>query len=260
MSYNVYIRFLLGGVIMNKTISLIQNHKSIRKFLDKPIDEVLINEILKCARASSTSSFMQAYTIIRVNEIEKRKFLAKLSGEQSYVEECALFLVFCADLHKHEIACQINNAKMSEGYTETFIIATVDASLAAQNALLAAESLGLGGVYIGGIRNNPEEISSLLELPNNVYPVFGMCIGYPDESPDLKPRLPLKVVCCEDKYDLDQKIDLIKQYDEEISKYYFQRTNGAKSHTWTELMANHTNKPLRPHMKQFLVDKGFLKK
>lgn len=245
---------------MNETINLIKSHRSIRKFLNEQIEREKINAILTSAQAASTSSFMQAYTIISINDESKRNELMKLAGNQSYIYECPTFLVFCADLHKFKISCELNNKEMASGYTEAFIIATVDAALAAQNAMLAAESLGLGGVYIGGIRNNPEEISKLLELPDNVYAVFGMCLGYPDEDPDNKPRLPLEAVCCEDSYDVDRKINIIKQYDSQISKYYVERTAGVRSDTWTEQMAAHTSRPLRPHMKPFLEEKGFLKK
>jgi nitroreductase len=245
---------------MNETINLIKSHKSIRKYLDKQIDKEKIEAILTSAQAASTSSFMQAYSIILINDKTKRKEIMRLAGYQSYIFECPLFLIFCADLHKFEIACKLNNKEMSSGYTEAFIIATVDASLAAQNAMLAAESLGLGGVYIGGIRNNPEKLSKLLDLPDNVYAVFGMCLGYPDDNPDVKPRLPLEAVCCEDSYDVDSKLDIIKQYDSKISKYYTERTAGTRLDTWTGQMAVHTSRPLRPHMKGFLEERGFLKK
>jgi nitroreductase len=245
---------------MNETINLIKSHRSIRKFLNKPVEENVIKEIVSCAQAASTSSFMQAYTIIKVNNADKRKALAELAGNQSYVVECPLFLVFCADLHKFEIASELNNTKMSSGHTEAFIIATVDAALSAQNAILAAEAMGLGGVYIGGLRNNPEEVSRLLGLPDNVYAVFGMCLGYPDENTDLKQRLPLEAVLCQDRYDVDKKLDLIKEYDQDISKYYVERTNGKRKDTWTEQMAKHISRPLRPHMKSFLQSKGFMTK
>ncbi|MBL4935387.1 oxygen-insensitive NADPH nitroreductase [Clostridium sp. YIM B02515] len=245
---------------MNETINLIKSHKSIRKYLNKPVKDNIIKEIISSAQAASTSSFMQAYTIINVMDIEKRNTIRILSGDQTYIEECPLFLVFCADLHKFEIAGSLNSEQIEQGYTEAFIIATVDTALAAQNAMLAAESLGLGGVYIGGIRNNPNEISKLLELPDNVYAVFGMCLGYPADNPETKLRLPLDAVCCTDKYDIDSKIDLIKQYDKKISDYYIERTNALRSDTWTRQMAKHMSKPLRPHMKEFLDRKGFLKK
>lgn len=245
---------------MNSTVNILKNHSSVRKFTNKKIENEILTEILTSAQAASTSSFMQAYTIIKITDDEKRRSITKLAGDQSYIEECPLFLVFCADLHKFEIACNLNNNKMASGYTEAFIIATVDAALAAQNAMVAAEALGLGGVYIGGIRNNPNEISKLLKLPKNVYAVFGMCLGYPAEKTDLKLRLPLDVVCCENEYDVDMKIDLIRKYDNDVSNYYISRTKGTRNDTWTEQMSVHTSKPLRPHMKEFLNSKEFLMK
>lgn len=76
----------------------------------------------------------------------------------------------------------MNNVDIEKGYTETFILATVDTALVAQNIMIGAESAGLGGVYIGGIRNNPQEVCELLTIPQHVYPVFGMCLSYLKES------------------------------------------------------------------------------
>lgn len=245
---------------MNSTINLLKSHRSVRKFKNNMIETELLNEILTSAQAASTSNFMQAYTIIKITDKEKRKNISILSGNQNYIEECPVFLIFCSDLHKFEIACKLNDTKMEQGYTEAFILATVDASLCAQNAMIAAEALGLGGVFIGGIRNNPHEISKLLNLPDNVYAVFGMCLGYPAEAADIKLRLPLEVVCCDNEYDVDMKLTLIKKYDKEICNYYLARTKGIRNDTWTSQMALQTSKPLRPHMKEFLNSKGFLKK
>ncbi len=83
---------------------------------------------------------------------------------------------------------------MEDGFIELMLIASVDAALVAQNVLVAAESLGLGGVYVGGIRNDPDKMSELLNLPDRVYPVFGLCLGWPDQDPDRKPRLPQSLV------------------------------------------------------------------
>lgn len=242
---------------MNDVINLLKSHKSVRKYKNMPLEEEKIAAIISSAQAASTSSFMQAYTIIRVNDPKKREKLFSLAGNQSYIIECSLFLVFCADLNKLNIACEMHNYEMAAGYTESFLIAAVDTALAAQNAIVAAESLGLGGVYIGGIRNNPEDVSDLLELPQGVFPLFGMCIGYPDENTDVKERLPLEVACCTDKYDVHKKLDLIKSYDERIQKYYLERTNGLRQDTWSMQMAYLNSKPLRPHIKSSLLKKGF---
>lgn len=242
---------------MNEIVKLLKAHKSIRKYKDQPVEDEKIKTIIECAQSASTSSYIQAYTIISVTDKEKRKNIAHLSGDQIYVEQCPLFLVFCADLKRTKMCCEINDKTMTEGYTETFIVATVDASLAAQNALIAAESLGLGGVYIGGIRNNPSEMCEVLNIPSGVYPVFGMCIGYPDHAPEQKARLPLEVIFKTDEYNIDGDAKKIEEYDSEISAYYQRRTKGKRSDTWTQQVSNLMDAPQRPHMKDFLDKQGF---
>jgi nitroreductase len=235
----------------------LKSHKSVRKYQPEPIEEEQIKVIIEAAQSASTSSFIQAYTIIRIDDRKKREEIAKLAGNQSYVEECPLFFVFCADINRHKIACEMHGVKMEEGYTEPFITATVDAALAAQNAMVAAESLGLGGVYIGGIRNNPEEISRLLNIPVNVYPIFGMCLGYPDEGNDIKQRLPMDIILKKDEYSNEGDIERLREYDESIKQYYLERTGGRRADTWTDMMADKFSTAARPHMKKFLEKQGF---
>lgn len=242
---------------MNEVIKLLKSHRSIRKFKEDKVDEEKIVEIIEAAQSASTSSFVQAYTIIKVNDCEARKQIAELSGDQFYVETAPVFLVFCADLNRLDLTCRMNDTEMKDGFTETFIIATVDAALAAQNALIAAESLGLGGVYIGGIRNNPEKMCELLDIPQNVYPVFGMCIGYPNQNPDVKPRLPLEVIYKQDKYSADGDEEKIREYDRLIRDYYIKRTKGKRDDFWSKQMAEKMEQELRPHMKDFLEGQGF---
>lgn len=236
---------------MNETMDLIGNHESIRKYKDKRISDELMRTILSRAQYASTSSFLQAYSVIRVNNKENRKKLAYLSGEQNYIEDAAEFLVFCADLNRLRSASAMHDRELSGGFTESFIISTVDVSLFAQNVMLCAESVGLGGVYIGGIRNNPSEVCELLDIPLEVYPVFGMCLGYPDQNPGKKPRLPLDIILKNEKYYEGDK-ELLEEYDEVIKEYYIKRTKGKVNHTWTEQVSNRMEGELRPHMKGFL--------
>ncbi len=242
---------------MNEIVNLLKSHSSIREYKNQPVEDEKVKTIIECAQSASTSNSIQSYTIISVIDKDNRKNIAYLSGDQSYVEHCPLFLVFCADLNRNKIACEISDKTMAEGYTETFILATVDAALAAQNALIAAESLGLGGVYIGGIRNNPLEICKILSIPSGVYPVFGMCLGYPNNNPDKKERLPIEVIFKTDKYNTDGDANRIKEYDAHISDYYKKRTNGKRLDTWTQQVSTLMSKPQRPHMKDFLDKQGF---
>jgi FMN reductase (NADPH) len=240
---------------MNEVIELLKNHRSIRKFKPDPVGDDQLHAIIEAAGAAATSNFIQAYSVISVTNKETRKQMAELAGSQSWVEASPVFLVFCADLKRAEDACAFENKAMVSGYTEQFIITTVDVTLAAQNAMIAAESLGLGGVFIGGLRNNPEKICQLLHIPEHVYPIFGMCLGYPDELPQQKPRLPVDVILMKETYQEDNSY--LNRYNDVCSSYYQTRSASARPDTWTRQISAMMSKPARPHMKEFLEKKGF---
>ena len=117
--------------------------------------------------------------------------------------------------------------------------------------------MGYGICYIGAIRNDPQQVADLLQLPDHVYPVFGLCIGTPAQDPEVKPRLPLSVVLKQDVYSDDDDPAGIADYDETIRAYYAQRTGGTKDSTWTQEMAQLVDGERRPHMRGFLADRGF---
>ena len=167
---------------LNETIKLLSGHRSIRKFTSARIDYALLEQLIVAGQAAASSSFLQGVTIMRVTDAEKRAALKEITGGQAYVETAPEFLVFCADLSRPMRSCILHGGKPAEGLTEHFIIATVDVALYAQNVAIAAESAGLGICYIGAIRNDIARAAALLELPNQVYPVFGMCIGWPDQD------------------------------------------------------------------------------
>jgi FMN reductase (NADPH) len=246
---------------MNSTIQTILNHRSIRKFTDEPISKEQIQLIVASAQAASTSSFVQAYTIIGVKDKEKKKKLAEIAGHQSYVEHNGHFFVFCADLYRHEIAADMEGKEIAKSIesTETFMVALIDATLASQNAVLAAESLGLGACYIGGIRNQLEEVQEVLKVPKRVLPLFGIAVGHPSHESSKKPRLPLSHVYHEDEYqqDIEQYKQQLKVYNQEISTYYHERTNGKRKDTWTEQMSNMMHTPKRTYMRDYLTKQGF---
>ncbi len=245
---------------MNDVIDLIKSHRSIRKFLAQPVDQDLLQRCIEAGQSASTSSFIQACTVIQVTQPDLRTSLAEWAGNQAYVEQAPVFLVFCADMHRHQLACDMHDAPMQSGFTEQFITATVDCALFAQNVALAAESEGLGTVFIGGIRNQIDKVADALELPALVYPVFGLCLGYPDQNPEVKPRLPLSVVLKQNSYNFTKDCDDIAEYDKAVRDYYRTRTGGQKEMTWSEQISGMLVKEARPHMLSFLQSRGFLKK
>ena len=156
--------------------------------------------------------------------------------------------------------CSAHGGTPAEGLTEHFIISTVDAAIYAQNVAIAAESAGLGICYIGAIRNDAERSAELLELPQHAYPVFGMCIGWPDQDPEVKPRLPVSVMLKENSYSIEGEAEAIAAYDERMRNYYATRSANIKIQGWSEQMASLLCKESRLHMRPFLEGKGFLKR
>jgi len=241
---------------MNEVITTILNHRSIRHFKDKQLSDEQIKTIVACAQAASTSSFIQAYSIIGIKDKEKKRKLAEIAGNQEYVAENGHLFVFCADLSRHELIGEMEgkNVVASIESTEKFMVALIDATLAGQNAAIAAESMGLGICYIGGIRNKLEDVKGLLKTPDRVIPLFGMTVGYPEKINDQKPRLPFEHVYHEEEYEQDQDVYLrqLKEYNQVISNYYEERTSGKRKDTWTEQMANMLEKQSRMYMKGFV--------
>ena len=242
---------------MNPTIELLKSHRTIRRFTREAVADEVIAEIVRCGQAAASSSNIQATTVLRVRDAAKRQRIAEVAGGQEQVVRAGAFLVFCADLHRAGLACAMQGGAFHSGMTEHFILATVDASLFAQNCAVAAEALGLGVCYIGAVRNDPQTVAELLALPDAVYPVFGMCLGHPDQAPELKPRLPLSVVLKEDGYQDPEALEGIRDYDTRIRAYYRTRSGGGKDSCWSAEMKGLVGKESRPHMRAFLARRGF---
>ena len=248
---------------MNQTIETLMNHRSIRKFKDDKLSAEQIETIVKAAQRASTSSNVMAYTIIGITESSLKEELYKVSG-QPYVKDNAMLFVFCADSHR---LSQLDSGGISEALpvnmesTEQFIVSTVDAALAAQNAAIAAESMGLGVCYIGSLRNDINRVNELLHLPEHVIPLFGLVTGYPDHQPEIKPRLPLPAVYHENGYRsfADQK-PYIDTYDEEMIAYYGERSSNNKVDNWTDQMLRKYSSPTRMDVTEFVKRKQMNKR
>jgi len=245
---------------MNDTIQLMQSHRSIRKFSDKPIAPELLEQLIKSGQAAATSSFVQSVSVIRVTSEDIRQSLAEVAGGQQYVVSCAEFLVICADMQRNKSLALNHGSDPMTGFTEHFVIAAVDAGLFAQNLVVAAESSGLGICYIGALRNNPSRVSEILELPDLVVPLFGLCLGYPTQDPEVKPRMPVPMMMHENTYNSDIDEQSLATYDATVREYYATRTGNQKSQGWSEQMAGFFGKEARPHMLEFLQSRGFLLK
>jgi nitroreductase len=186
------------------------NHRTIRKYSAKPVDDKLLNEILiKGCRASTTGN-MQVYSIIVTRDIKKKTELAPSHFNQKMVTEAPLLLTFCADFNRFSKWCRMRNAEPGYDNFLSFITAAIDALLVAQTVCMAAEAEGLGICYLGTTTYMAHKIIETLNLPKGVVPVTTITLGWPDEDPEQTDRLPLEAIIHDEVYhdysaqDIDQ--------------------------------------------------------
>lgn len=195
-----------------------KHRKTIRKYSDRPIPDDVMNELLETACRASTMGGMQLYSIIVTKDEETKKELSPLHFNQPMVMNAPAVLTFCADYHRFTRWCGLRNADAGYDNFESFYNAMIDALLAAQTFCNAAEEKGLGICFLGTTSYNPNEIIDVLHLPELVFPVTTITVGYPAEDPALQDRLPLQGVVHRDRYSdyTDEEIEDIYRYKESL--------------------------------------------
>lgn len=239
-------------------IDLLTSHSSVRRYKDEPITKETIIELITAGQHAASSHFVQACSVIYVTDTEKRGQLAELSKNRRQFYTAGATLVFCMDYNRLSHAARLHGREIDYTVAENVLVGAIDVGLFAQNVVIAAESKGYGICYIGGVRNEIEEISNVLELPKGVVPLFGMSIGVPNEANGVKPRLPVDAVLHENTYNEEQYKEVLPAYDKIMQEYYAGRDSNQRDARWTEEMADFLEAPKRPHIKAFLEKQGFL--
>jgi len=246
----------------NATIELLQTHRSVRRYTDQPLPDGLLEELVACGQQASTSSNLQAYSIIHVADPERKAEMASLCADQLQISQSAAFLAVCADLHRDRLAFDMHNGdRFDDEFVEAIMIAAVDAALVMQNISIATESHGLGICMIGAIRNHPTQVGRLLKLPDHVFAVSGLCIGYPDpEHPTaIKPRLPLPAILHRDRYlNDDAMLVHMETYDQAMTEFYNEQGMHDRDPRWTRVMSGRVGRfHERADLDGFLERQGF---
>jgi nitroreductase len=249
-------------ILWNETIAGLLDHRTVRALRPDPLPEALIPTLVAVAQSAATSSNLQLWSVVAVQDAQKRQELARLAGGQKHIEHAPLILLWVADLARAgHVADKAGEAAEGYDYLESFTVAAVDAALAAQNAVVAAESLGLGTVYIGALRNHPEEVAALVDLPPRAAVVFGLVIGWPDATRPaaVKPRLPQSAVLHHETYALAPQEAVIAAYDETARR--FQEEQGQDPVGWSALLLTRGRSAAslngRARLKQALRALGF---
>lgn len=257
MSKNLQEEIDLTQELYNDVSKLLKSHTSIRKYKQEKVSLETIKDLLYSAQHAASSNFVQAYSVIAVTDPAKKTEIGILSRNEPQINSASVLLLFCADMKRVEHACRKQGVDIQQQTTENFIVTVVDTALFAQNFVIAAESAGYGICYIGGVRNNPEEISKVVGLPDKTFPLFGMTIGIPDEEQLVKPRLPVEAILHENHYDENKYGEILEEYDQLLSDYYHKRLTNNKDTNWSKTMAAFLSDKRREHMRFFLADRGF---
>jgi nitroreductase len=239
-------------------------HASHRDFTDQPVDEELIRLLAAVALSSPTKSDLQQRDIINVADPGLRRELTTRLDGQDWVGEAPALLVFCGNNHRQRLMHSWRERPFVNDHLDAFFNAAVDAAIALGAFVTAAEALGLGCCPVSAIRNHAQEVSDLLALPQHVFPVAGLALGWPDAPATLQQRLPLAATLHRDRFDdasLRESVEAYDRHRAEAQPYASQRFVEEYGHAdpygWTEDKARQYSKPERANFGQFVRDKGF---
>jgi nitroreductase len=201
----------------NETMKLLFERSSCRSFLDKKIPEDVLSLVLEAGIHAPTAGNLQPYSIIRIEDVKAKQKLAEMC-EQSLVGKASVLLLFCIDLHRNERWANLEVAPFTATSSfRHFWVSFQDTMICAQNICTAADSMGLGSVYIGTVIDNPAEIQAMFKLPKGVFPVVLLCMGYPTKRMKPRNKLGVKIVVHSENYWEVKDQELIDVYDQKYS-------------------------------------------
>ncbi|WP_265522376.1 nitroreductase family protein [Oerskovia flava] len=207
----------------NDVLDVQLRHRTVRSYLPDALEPSIVPTLVAAAQSAPSSSNLQLWSVVAVEDAGRRDRIAALAGGQEHIRTAPLLLVWVADLARARAIGSAADVHLEGSeFLESTLVAVIDAALAAQNALVAAESLGLGTVYIGAVRNHPQQIAAELGLPPGVVAVVGLVVGHADPAGGerVKPRLPQEAVLHRERYDLDSQDAHVATYEQLIEPFY----------------------------------------
>ena len=252
-----------GDFAGNAVLKTLLAHKSVRRYKPDALPPGTLELLGAAGQSAASSSNLQMWSVVAVTDPARKMEASKLCGDQDSIRQAPLFLVFCADLSRLTAVSEREGLPgLGLDYTEMFVTAVIDASLAGQNAAVAAEGMGLGICYIGGARNHPQELAALLHLPPRVIALFGMTVGWPidDDTSEIKPRLPQSGLIHHETYDGGARDEAVTAYNQTMRGFYDSQkmdTGGDWSRHSAKRVAGPEALSGRDVLRQILEDRGF---
>jgi nitroreductase len=239
-------------------------HRSYRKYTADPVEPALLRLLFACALSAPSKSDLQQADIVHVADREKVRAITALIPDMPWIADAPVLLVFCGNNRRIRQIGEWRGKPFANDHLDHFMNAAVDAGIVMTTFIHAAEAAGLGCCPISGIRNKPNEVSALLELPEWVFPVAGLTLGYPGEKRSITPRLPLEVTVHVDRFDESGVREKIEGYDRRrhaLMPYRKQRRfklyGEAEFYGWSEEKARHYSVPERADWGAFIRAKRF---
>jgi nitroreductase/FMN reductase [NAD(P)H] len=247
-------------------LALFLNHRTHRRYADRPVPDDLLDRLLACALSAPAKSDLQQVAIIRVEDRGKRARFAELLPDMPWVGLAPRFLVFCGDSRRIRRICELRGKPFGNDHLDAFLNAATDAALALGSFLWAAEAAGLGCCPISVVRNHIEAVSEILELPPHVFPYAGLCVGWPAQPGWVSMRLPPAVTVHVDRYDDSDLPAQLDTYDarrearnptppdkqRHVADYGVVNRYG-----WSEDKARQVSRPERRQLAAYLRAQGF---
>ena len=239
-------------------------HGSHRKWTNQAVVPELLRLLFACALSAPSKSDLQQADIIHVADRAKIKAIADLIPDMPWINNAPVFLVFCGNNRRIRQIGEWRDKPFVNEHLDHFMNAAVDAGIVMSQFIRAAEAVGLGTVPISAVRNKPRETSDILGLPDAVFPVAGLCLGYPLEQSYITARLQLDITVHTDRFDESKLKDNIDAYDQRRHKLfplrkqrYAKRYPDVPFYGWSEDKARHYSVPERADFGTFIRDRKF---
>ncbi len=246
-----------------KELASLTNRKSHREYQDRDIDPELLHLLCAAALSAPSKSDLQQADILIVKDLEKRRVLADLLPNQTWLRKAPVVLVFLANGHRLVEISKLRNKPFPNNHLDLFFNASVDAGILLSTFIRAADAVGLGTCPISAIRDHSEVVSELLELPERVFPVAGMCVGWPKTAGKVSPRLSLDCTLHIDRYNEGNLAENIQAFDIRRAATHPLKTRNpeawedVESYGWSEDKARQYGVPQRVDFGGFIRKRGF---
>jgi len=202
----------------NETLKILFEHSSVRIFLSRKVPENVLKRVIEAGLHSASAGNLQPYSIIKVEDEGRKKLLAELCL-QKFISKAPVLLVFCLDFHRLERWANLSSAPFTAAKSfRHFWVAFIDVSICAQTICTAAESFGLGSVYIGTIIESAERVRDVLKLPEKVFPIILVCLGYPSVRPKPQKKLGYNIIVSNEEYREPSDEELLKAFNEKYDR------------------------------------------